>query len=123
MQNYIDGLEEMNFELADEFKAALKEKRQAMKKSEKSAQLADSRLQKWHNEQTARREAQDELVMYQRIANEAEKIMSKYKALIEESERTHLEMKTEWESEAAARRIGGGRRWPVWVIQLSSASY
>ena len=44
--------------------------------------------------------------------------MAKYKDEIARSEVNKREIRKEWENEEAARRRGGARRWPVWVVQL-----
>ena len=62
---------------------------------------------------------QDDLVVQQKNAKATEAVMQKYKAIVEgASEVKQKEMKKEWKDSAAARRRGGSRRWPVWVVQL-----
>ena len=118
MQNYIDGLEETNFELADEVKDAIKEKRAALRSNRRLKKIASSRLQQWHKERALRREAQDEIAHQSKIAEQTKEIMVRYKAMVESSDANRRRMKKEWETEAAARRRGGRRRWPVWVVQM-----
>ena len=108
----------MNFELADEVKAAMKEMRSAERKSVKAYKLAESRLLKWHEERNARRHAHDEMVLSGKAAAQSQKILDTYKSMLENSPESRHKMRKEWETEAAARKQGGARRWPVWVVQL-----
>ena len=59
LQNYVDSLEGENNELRAELKAALSDKRAAVRKSERERKLAKSRLEKWHAERCLRREYED----------------------------------------------------------------
>jgi pyruvate-formate lyase len=56
LKNYIESLEEENDELRDELKAAITDKRAAVRKSEKDRKLAKSRLDEWDAERLLRRE-------------------------------------------------------------------
>ena len=116
MQNYLDGLNDKNIDLADSLSEALQAKRKAKQSSWKAKSLAERRLQKWHGERNARRVAEDELVELQKQNEGTIAVMQRYKALAESC--SQKEMKKEWEDEAAAKRRGGARRWPVWVVQL-----
>lgn len=118
MQNYIKEIDEMNMEMAAEWKQAMKEKKQAEASSEEGKVLADKRLEKWHAERYLRRVAEDELARQAEINRESQKIIDKYKSIVESSQDTKRRMKKEWSDEQAAGRRGGGRRWPVWVVQL-----
>ena len=69
MQNYIDGLEELNDELSEEVKAAISDKLAELKSNKKAKDLAGQRLQKWHDERNKRRQAEDELAWQHALAN------------------------------------------------------
>ena len=110
MQNYIETLEEQNYELSDELKQALQAKRSAVKSSARAQNLAKQRLDKWHAERNRRMEAEDESLRQKKIAEDADKVIEKYKALAEESESTKRRLKREWADDRVARRKGGRRR-------------
>ena len=116
MQNYLDGLNDKNIDLADNLSEALQAKRKAKESTWKAKALAERRLQKWHDERHARRLAEDKLVEVQKENEGTLAVMERYKALAEGY--SQKETKKEWEDETKAKRRGGARRWPVWVVQL-----
>ena len=66
MRNYIEGMEETNLDLVSEVKEAIKLKRAAEKSTAHAKKLAEKRLDKWHAEINARKEAEDELIQIQK---------------------------------------------------------
>ena len=62
LQNYIDGLQEENLEMAKGWEEAQRAKQAAEQTSSKAHTLAEQRLRKWHNERAHCRKLQDELV-------------------------------------------------------------
>jgi len=86
MKNYIEGMEETNLDLVCEVKEAIKLKRAAEKSTANAKKLAAKRLDKWHTEINARKEAKDELIQIQKNAKNTEKVMAKYKDEIARSE-------------------------------------
>lgn len=118
MQNLIEGLEETNFEVAEECNEAIAQKISAEKKCMEAQNLAEIRLKKWHDERIERREAQDKLVDQQKIIEESTRIMKKYKDIALSDIRQHRQMQKEWENDEARHRRGGRQRWPLWVVQL-----
>ena len=116
MRNYIEGMEETNLDLVSEVKEAIKLKRAAEKSTAHAKKLAEKRLGKCHAEVNASKEAEDELIKIQKNSKKTEKVMDKYKDEIARSEVNKREMKKESENKEAARRRGGARRWPVWVV-------
>ena len=79
---------------------------------------AASRLAKWRNESDARRASEDELAHVAREVNILDKVLQRYKSTMEESEGKKKQMKKEWKDNDVASCKGGGRSWPVWVVQL-----
>ena len=118
MQNYTDGLEENKQINSKELKEALKDKRAAIRSTRKAKALAAQRLKKWHNEQARSRELTDKLAEQQEIANETSAIVKKFKGMVASSEENKQKMKKEWTNEAATRKQGKSRHWPVWVVLL-----
>jgi hypothetical protein len=115
LQNYIDSLEESNEELSRELQLALSGKRASERQTAKARKIAADRLQKWHDERNKRKEAQDLAAKVEKAARDAEKLILEYK---ETTQDTRRQMQKEWADEDAAARRGGGRRWPIWVVQL-----
>jgi hypothetical protein len=118
LQNYIESLEEENDELRAELKAAITDKRAAVRKSEKDQKLAKSHLDKWHAERLLRREFEDRAAEQEKVNQAMKNVLDKYQEIINESLETKCRLKKEWADEEAAHHRGGARRWPVWVVQL-----
>ena len=118
IQNYVEGLEGSNEHLASKLQDALNEKADAEKKSKRHKRLAEQRLKKWHMEKDARKSVQNSLAGSEDAIKKADAIIDKYKTDVNSSSSTRRRMKKEWENEAAAKRHGGSRQWPVWVVQL-----
>jgi hypothetical protein len=115
MQNYIESLEDANAELSRELQCALSGKRASERQTAKARKIAAERLQKWHDERNKRKEAQDLAAKNEKAARDAEKLILEYKETTQDMRR---QMQKEWADEDAAARRGGGRRWPIWVVQL-----
>ena len=128
----IQDLQDENFDTAEEWQIAMDKKlateedkkvakndtRKANKRIKKLSCAATSRLAKWRAERDARRETEDELA---RIAQESKtnnEVLERYKAAVEASEGKKKQMKKEWKNDEAASRKGGGRSWPVPVVQM-----
>ena len=118
LQDFIDELEDMNSSLAEECMEALADKKAALSQGERAKALAKRRLDKWHAERQARREAQDELARQSKILARTHEVLETYRVAAESSEDCKRRMKKEWQDETAKSKQGGGRMWPVWVVQL-----
>ena len=117
-QEYIDGLDEMNYELAAEVEQAVEDRREASRLRDRWKYHAKQRYTKWQSEKTTNDTLKDELVRLQKELEQTKKILTKYKAMAESSPECMRRMKKEWEDEDAASKRGGGRKWPVWVVIL-----
>ena len=118
LQNYADVLLEENAELRRKIQVTVKEKRSAERASKKDKQLAKDRLEKWHAEKHRRRVAEDYAAKQDKIQMQLQQIMNKYEETLTNSQETQRSLQKEWADEEAARKRGGGRRWPIWVVQL-----
>ena len=118
LQNYIDSLAEDNLDLEQEWLIALEGQKKASELRGKAEHLAAKRLEKWHNEQNARRDVQDQLVSQSRAMVAATRIIEEYRAVLQSSQDTRRIMQKEWADEAAKSKRGGRKRWSVWVVQL-----
>ena len=118
LKNYLDSLEGDNVALEEEWLAAINEKEAAKKMSRTHKALAALRLDKWHAERNARREAEDELARESKALSFAVEIVDSYKALVETNAENKRRMKKEWADEASKAKRGGRKRWPVWVVQM-----
>ena len=74
-------------------------------------------MEKWHTERHLRQVAEDYAAEQQK-AEEADRIVKSYEALIEQSAENKRKLRKEWADEAAAHKRGGARCWPIWVVQL-----
>ena len=117
MQELITGLEEMNYELAQEVEIATKETQAAEKLREHWKSLSQKRQAKIAAIQAERNALKDEVA---RLAKAEKQVITKYKAMVNESLPKRLELKKMFDENRGAGRRGGGRRWPVWVVQLIS---
>ena len=118
MQNDAENLEEDNDYLRRELKAAISEKRAAIRLCSKAKHLAAEQLTKWHEERALRCEAQDMIAHQTKACKDMEKLMEEYKSHFNDSENKMHRLKKEWANDDAEKQHGGGRRWPVWVIQV-----
>jgi len=114
----IQDLQEENFDMAEEWKAAMAEKRAAVKRTKRVVLESTTRLAKWRAERDARREAEDELARMSKEAKVQKEILDRYQAAVEACQDTKKDMKKEWDKDRLAGSRGGGRSWPVWVVQL-----
>lgn len=85
LQNYVDSLEGENNELRAELKAALSDKRAAVRKSERERKLSKSRLEKWHAERSLRREYEDRVAKQEKANRAMQEVVEKYKSTINQS--------------------------------------
>jgi len=69
-------------------------------------------------EKDARKSVHNLLAGSEDATKKAEAIIDKYKIDVNSSSSTRCRMKKELETEAAAKRHGGSKQWPVWVVQL-----
>ena len=53
-----------------------------------------------------------------REVNSLDGVLQRYKSAMEEYEGKKKQTKKEWRGDVVAIRKGGGRSWPVWVVQL-----
>ena len=97
LQNYIEGLEQMNKELQLEVHNAISDKWHAERLTKKARALAAQRFCKWHDERDSRRLAQDKIAQTQNILRQTKiviKAFGSYNAV--------QAMKRKWESKAVA---------------------
>ena len=118
VQNYEESFLQENNDLRAQLKKALSDKRSAIRQSKKDKQLAQSRLAKWHEERERRRVAEDYAAQQSKVAAALKLTLASYVARVESNLETKKRMKKEWADEEAAHKRGGGRKWPVWVVQL-----
>ena len=118
MKNYIAGIRERNVDLLEQIKLAQVSVKVANRQSNRTKTLATTRLNKWHNERTARRLAEDAAAANKAMAVESNNIVSYYQDLLCVSDSKKRIMKREWGSDSAKRKAGGRMSWPVWVVQL-----
>jgi hypothetical protein len=88
MENDAENLEEDNDYLRSELKAAISEKRAAVRLSSKAKHLAAEQLTKWHAERALRRAAEDELSQQVKLAKQLELILEEYRSQFQESNKT-----------------------------------
>ena len=60
----------------------------------------------------------DELARVSKLADQQKKTLDKYQAMLEQSPEKRKELKKMFDEQRGAGRRGGGRTWPVWVVQL-----
>lgn len=114
----IQDLKEENFDMAEEWRAAMTEKRVAVQRTKRVVRESATRLAKWRAERDARREVEDEVACMPKEAKVQKDIMDRYQAAVVACKDTKKEMKREWDNDRLAGSKGGGRSWPVWVVQL-----
>ena len=110
----------MNEKIAaeEEKRSAESDTRKAKKRIKMLSCDVTSRLAKWRYERDARRQAADELTRIIKESVSRNEVLERYKTAVEASEGKKKQMKKEWKNDEAASRKGGGRSWPVWVVQL-----
>ena len=140
LQNYIEELEEAHEGEVEKLQSVIAKKNDDIRKvkSNKNGQLRSLRsennvflrskmrlqhqsalrLANWHAERDLHRAALDELLQQKKIALQTEKVLERYKSFLNESDENKRAFQKEWATEEAARRRGGARRWPTWVVQL-----
>jgi hypothetical protein len=129
----INGLEEMNDELAEEVKSTKnkKDRRVALKLYDKSKDATKKRLNKLQLEKEEKNVLKDELTqalkMHESQQNEIarllnmqqaqQQVIEEYKSMIDGFKSSRLNLKREVK---LGRR--GGARWPLWVTKVMSGS-
>ena len=112
MQKCIEDFDKQQYELNDETKDARKETAAALKSAEKYKQLAEKRLKERNDAIAQLREVKDERT----ILSKANKILTEAFDNLKASSVNVLELKKEYDESKKGK--GGGRRWPIWVVQL-----
>ena len=111
MQEIIEGLGIMNYELVDEVKNANSAKRTAIKLYDKSKEVATRRLGELRQEKEQKNELKDELTRVLRTRKAQEAQLNEYKSMVE----TLKSSKRNLSQEVTASRRGGAR-WPLWWV-------
>jgi hypothetical protein len=123
----INGLEEMNDELAEEVKSAKKDRRVALKLYDKSKDASKKRLNKLQLEKEEKNVLKDELTqafkIHVSLQNEIarllimqqapQQVIEEYKSMIDGFKSSKLKLKREVK---LGRR--GGASWPLWVTEV-----
>lgn len=118
VQNYEESFLKENDDLRAQLKKALSDKRAAERQSRRDKDLAQHRLANWHEERERRRAAVDYAAEQEKAAGALKLTLASYVSRVESDQEKKKHMKKEWDDEAAARKHGGKRRWPIWVVQL-----
>ena len=128
----INGLEEMNNQLAEEVKSAKKDRCVALKLYDKSKDASKKRLNKLQLEKEEKNVLKDELTqafkMHESQQNEIarllnmqqarQQVIEEYKSMIDGLKSSKLNLKREVK---LGRR--GGASWPLWVTEVSCLSF
>ena len=93
LQNYIDGLENMNSELAAEWKEASDMRKLAEGQSRRLQKLAKQRLQNWHDEMAKRKKAEDTAAEQSQLASKTKVLLDEYKEMLAAADAKKIEMK------------------------------
>ena len=120
MKDIMCGLKQMNYQLAQKLKVSTKETRAAEKVREHWKSLSQKRQAKLLAMQAEKNALKDEVARLAKLEVEQKKTLDKYQAMVNESQHKRLELKKMFDENRGAGRKGGGRRWPVWVVQLIS---
>ena len=118
VQNYANSLAETNDDLRIVLKAAITEKHNAFRLTNKAKRLAADRLDKWHQERTMQSTADDKLARQLKSGKQLELILEEYRSQLQVSIKTKHQLSKEWGDKEAAAPHGGARRWPPWVVQI-----
>jgi hypothetical protein len=113
LQEIIEGLGIMNYELVDEVKNANSAKRTAIKLYDKSKVAANRRLVQLRHEKEQKNELKDELTRVLRTLEAQEAQLNEYKSMVETLKSSKRNLSRE---STAGRR--GGKRWPLWVTEV-----
>jgi hypothetical protein len=127
LMEIINGLEEMNNQLAEEVKSAKKDRRTALNLYDKSKDAAKKRLEKLQHEKEKKNLLKDELTralkMHESQRDEIARLLNmqqaqhqvieQYKIMIQEFNTSKLNLKREVK---LGRR--GGACWPLWVTEV-----
>jgi hypothetical protein len=119
MQNEIEELNDWIFELDEERKVAEANEKEVREKYYNAVKDAQTRLHRWRQEREIRRDAENKMAEQDKHAKKQAKMYAHLLADFNEITTDHKRsMQKEWDDEEAARKHGGGRRWPIWVVQL-----
>jgi hypothetical protein len=119
MQNFANSLEETNDDLRSKLKAAITQKHTTFRLTGKAKRLEANRLDKWHQERTRQRNAEDKLARQVKFSKQLELILEEYRSQFQVSTKTKRELKKEWADKEASAHNGGARHsWPSWVVQI-----
>ena len=117
LREIIEGLECMNFELADEVKSAKKEARAATKLYDKSKVARTKLSEKLMFETVKRNELTEELTRLLKAQESQLEVLQEYERMIEGYQSSKLNFNCERNCESKVRQRGG-KRWPLWVTQV-----
>lgn len=119
MQNEIEELNDWIFELDEERKVAEANEKEVREKYYNAVKDAQTRLHRWRQEREIRRDAENKMAEQDKHAKKQAKmyahLLADFNEITTDPKRS---MQKEWDDEEAARKHGGGRRWPIWVVQL-----
>ena len=112
LEAHIRALEEINKDIEEECKSAVKDKRKATNSCNNARQLARQRLEKYRKEKDAKDALRDELACVVKANAKQGGILERYTKELEHS-KGEKKLKKE-------RKIGrtGGKAWDVWVVQV-----
>ena len=113
MQEIIEGLGIMNYELVDEVKNSNSVKRTAIKLYEKSKEVATRRLGRLRQEKEQKNELKNELTRVLRAQEAQEAQLNEYKSIVKTLKSSKLNLSRE--VKAGCR---GGAHWPLWVTEV-----
>ena len=119
MQNEIEELNDWIFELDEERKVAEANEKEVREKYYNAVKDAQTRLHRWRQEREIRRDAENKMAEQDKHAKKQDEmyahLLEDFNEITSDPKRS---MQKEWDDEEAARKHGGGRRWPIWVVQL-----
>ncbi len=119
LENEIQELNDWIFELDKERKVAEANKKVVREKYYNAVRDAQYRHHRWHQERDKRRDAENKMAELDKHAKKQEEM---YTHLLEDFNEITTDpkrsMQKEWDDEEAARKHGGKRPWPPWVVQL-----
>jgi hypothetical protein len=113
LQEIIEGLGIMNYELVDEVKNANSAKRTAIKLYDKSKESASRYFEQLQIEKEEKNQLQDELTRVLKAQESQQKVIREYENIVQALKFTKLNLKREC-------RVGcrGGAHCPLWVTEV-----
>ena len=81
--------------MSEEYCKAIAAKHVALKSTKKAHALAAARLEKWHAERNARRDAQDEVARQEKVIREMNVVTERYRTEAEQLQARKREMRRE----------------------------